>query len=56
MLDTLAAACADAGHFDVAVKWQTQANALHSEHKAKSEGAARLKLYRARKPHREAKN
>ena len=53
MLDTMAAAYAEAGDFDGAVKWQTQAEAMFPEGKEKAEGAARLKLYQARKPYRE---
>ena len=53
MLGTLAAACAEAGDFDAAVKWQTKANALFSDDSDKAKGAAWLKLYRARKPYRE---
>ena len=53
MLDTLAAAYAEAGDFDAAVKWQTKANALYSDDKDKTEGEARLKLYQARTPYRE---
>jgi hypothetical protein len=52
LLGTLAAAAVEPGDFDAAVHWQTQANALHSADKAKSDGEARLKLYRARKPYR----
>jgi tetratricopeptide (TPR) repeat protein len=47
-IDTLAAACAEAGDFDTAVKWQIKANAMFPEGKEKSDGEARLKLYRAR--------
>ena len=54
-LDTLAAACAEAGDFDAAVKWQTQANALFTVAKVKTRGEERLGLYRARKPYRETK-
>ena len=54
-LDTLAAAYAEAGDFDAAVKWQTKANAMFPEGKDKSEGEARLKLYQARKPYRETR-
>ena len=53
VLDTLAASYAESGDFDAAVKWQTKANAMFPEGKEKSEGAARLKLYQARKPYRE---
>ena len=54
MLGTLAAAYAEAGDFDAAVKWQTRANALYSEPEKKTDGEARLKLYQARKPYRQA--
>ena len=54
VLDTMAAACAEAGDFDGAVKWQSQAEAIFPAGKEKAEGAARLQLYKARKPYREA--
>ena len=52
-LDTLAAAYADAGDFDAAVKWQTKASSLYSNTEDKITGEARLNLYRERKPYRE---
>jgi tetratricopeptide (TPR) repeat protein len=51
-IDTLAAACAEAGDFDAAIKWQTKANAMFPAGKEKTEGEARLKLYRAKTPYR----
>ncbi len=54
-LDTLAAAYAESGDFDAAVKWQTQAIALFREDKDRTEGAARLKLYQARTPYRQTR-
>jgi tetratricopeptide (TPR) repeat protein len=51
-IDTLAAASAEAGDFEEALKWQTKANAMFPEGKEKTEGEARLKLYQAKKPYR----
>ena len=53
VVDTIAAAYAEAGDFDSAVKWQTQANALFSEPDDKKNGESRLELYRNKKPYRE---
>ncbi len=50
-LDTLAAACAEASDFDAAVKWQTRANAMFPDGPDKSQGQARLKLYKDRTPY-----
>jgi tetratricopeptide (TPR) repeat protein len=52
VLDTLAAAYAEAGEFDAAVKWQTKAIAMSSGGDDKSKLEARLKLYQAGKPYR----
>jgi len=52
-IDTLAAAYAEAGDFDAAVKWQTKANALYADAGDKATGQERLKLYRERKPYRQ---
>jgi tetratricopeptide (TPR) repeat protein len=52
-LDTLAAACAESGDFDSAVKWQTKANELYSDPKDKTKGESWLKLYQDKKPYRE---
>jgi serine/threonine-protein kinase len=49
-LDILAAASAEAGDFDAAVKWQSKANAMYSDALATSE--ARLRLYQAKTPYR----
>ena len=54
ILDTMAAACAEAGDFDDAVKWQTQANALFNDGPEKIEGEQRLKLYQARTAYHQA--
>ncbi|MCH8840041.1 MAG: tetratricopeptide repeat protein [Planctomycetes bacterium] len=52
MLDTLAAAYAEAGDFEKAVEWQTKAVSMASESE-KSSYQSRLDLYRAGKPYRE---
>jgi tetratricopeptide (TPR) repeat protein len=53
-LDTLAAASAEAGDFAAAVKWQTRAIDLLADERRKNDFRARLKLYEARRPYREA--
>jgi tetratricopeptide (TPR) repeat protein len=56
-VDTLAAAYAEAGDFDSAVKWQKEAiNLLTKEEAAKwqAEFEERLKLYQSGKPYRES--
>jgi tetratricopeptide (TPR) repeat protein len=55
LLDTLAAACAEAGDFDAAVRWQTKAGALVHDAGSRSGFEARLALYRAKKPYHEDK-
>ncbi len=52
-IGTLAAAQAEAGEFDAAVKWQFKANALYSDAEDKKKGDERLKLYREKQPYRE---
>ena len=52
-VDTLAAAYAEAGEFDAAMKWQTKANALYTTPENRKRGEARLKLYQEKKPYRE---
>ncbi len=52
-IDTLAAACAEAGDFDQAVKRQSQAIDLLTDAKEKEDFVTRLKLYREKKPYRE---
>ncbi len=54
-LGTLAAANAEAGDFDAAVKWQTKANGLYVDPADKVKGEERLKLYQEKKPYRETK-
>ncbi len=49
ILDTLAAAHAEAGDFDSAVKWQTKAIELLTDTKEKDDFQKRLKLYQERK-------
>ncbi|MBS0261755.1 MAG: tetratricopeptide repeat protein, partial [Planctomycetes bacterium] len=50
ILDTLAAACAEAGDFDAAVKWQTKAIEVESNPQNKTEFESRRKLYQDKKP------
>jgi tetratricopeptide (TPR) repeat protein len=51
---TLAAADAESGDFDSAVKWQAKANALYPEAEDRTKGETRLKLYREKTPYRES--
>jgi len=53
-LETLAAACAEAGDFESAVKWQTKANALRADPEGRTAGESRLKLYQEKKTYRDA--
>ena len=55
LLDTLAAAYAECGDFDSALKWEVKAIELETDAKEKTEYGARLKLYKVRKPYRDAK-
>jgi hypothetical protein len=50
-LSTLAAAYAEAGDFDSAVKWQTKVISLTSDAETKQDREARLKFYREKKPY-----
>ena len=50
----LAAACAEAGDFDGAVKWQTKAIELLKDETEVTEYRSRLKLYQERHPYRDA--
>ena len=52
-LEILAAACAEAGDFVSAVKWQTNANALAPRSEHGKQGEARIQLYRGKHPYRE---
>ncbi len=52
-IGTFAAAQAEAGDFDAAVRWQIKANALYSDAEDKQNGDQRLKLYHEKKPYRE---
>jgi hypothetical protein len=53
LLEVLAAADAEAGDFDSAVKWQAKANELYTDAEDKSRGEGRIKLYRERKTYRD---
>jgi tetratricopeptide (TPR) repeat protein len=54
-VDTLAAAYAESGDFDSAVRWQEKAERMLPDDDTWKKGyGARLELYRARKPYREA--
>jgi tetratricopeptide (TPR) repeat protein len=54
ILDTLAAAYAEAGDFDQAIKWQQRAIELNaSDADFVKGGKERLELYRQHKPYRE---
>ncbi len=55
LLDTLAAADAEAGDFNSAVKWQAKAIALETDPKERAEFGARLALYKDKNPYRETK-
>ncbi|HVX10641.1 MAG TPA: tetratricopeptide repeat protein [Pirellulales bacterium] len=53
-IDTLAAAYAEAGDFDSAIKWQAKAvEMLPEDTSVKAQAEDRLELYRAHKPYRE---
>ena len=53
MIDSLAAAHAEAGDFDAAVKWQIKANVLYDADANREEGRARLELYLESTPYRQ---
>jgi tetratricopeptide (TPR) repeat protein len=54
LLDVLAAAYAEAGDFESAVKWQNAANALHHDDEEKTLGQSRLRLFEQKKPVRDS--
>ena len=51
-ISTLAAACAEAGDFAAAVKWQEQALPLYKDEILKQNARTRLALYQAKQPYR----
>ena len=53
LLAILAAACGEAGDFESAIKWQTTADALHSDDLEKAVGQCRLKLFEQKRPVRD---
>jgi hypothetical protein len=53
-LDTLAAASAEAGDFEAAVKWEEKALALYKGDDGWDEARQRLALYRDKKPYHQA--
>ena len=52
-VDTLAAACAEAGDFDSAIRWQEKAQPLFPDDETRARGKERLNLYKLGKPFRE---
>jgi tetratricopeptide (TPR) repeat protein len=52
-MNTLAAACAEAGDWGAAVKWQSKAIEQSSDEKQKADYRTRLSLYRDKRPYRE---
>ena len=52
MLDILAAAYAETGAFDVAVKWESRAIELEKDEQSQKECRSRLRLYQQKKPYR----
>ena len=52
-LDTLAAAFAESGDFENAIKWQSKAIELATDPAEKHELQSRLKLYQDKKPYRQ---
>jgi tetratricopeptide (TPR) repeat protein len=54
LLDVLAAAYAEAGDFESAVKWQNTANTIHRDDEEKTLGQSRLRLFEQKKPVRDS--
>ena len=52
-LDTLAAAYAEAGDFNAAIKWETKAIETMTDERTREPSRARLILYEAGKPYHE---
>ncbi len=55
LIDTLAAAYAEASDFGAALKWQAKAIAMETDANEKTAYDARLQLYQAKQPYRDAK-
>jgi tetratricopeptide (TPR) repeat protein len=53
MIDTLAAACAEAGNFDSALKWETRYLQFNLSPQRAGEARRRLALYQQKQPYRE---
>jgi hypothetical protein len=51
-LDTLAAACAECGEFEEAVRWQEKATGMIDDPERVADYRSRLELYEQRKPAR----
>ena len=52
-LESLGAACAEAGEFTAAVNWQVKALWLYADENGKEKGRSLLELYREKKPYHE---
>jgi hypothetical protein len=50
IIDTLAAACAEAGDWNNAIEWQEQTVEMATDEKSKTTERDHLELYKAKKP------
>jgi tetratricopeptide (TPR) repeat protein len=55
-LESLAAACAEVGRFDVAIMWQVQALRLYPNEQDREWPSMRLALYQGNKPYRDLRD